>query len=231
LPRPAKFARPSPGLPFCEDPYVDAVGVGSNDKEPSSEVRRSDGGSGDHVPRPHVPEVVKVSEDASEAAPGERGDVFDEDDARADFADEARVLPPEAGPLAFDAGAFAGKADVLAGESAAHDVDGGKISSCADVVMAVCLGPVPREHAPAEFIDLDLPNGAGPEHALEGELEAADAGEERADRGFLHLREGDAKDGLSHGAPPSTSTPARGRESRRGRQQRAGERSRRRRRA
>ena len=49
-----------------------------------------------------------------------------------------------------------------------------------DVAITFYLGPMFFQYAPAERIDLDLP-AAGHAGALEAEIEAADAGEERAE--------------------------------------------------
>jgi hypothetical protein len=45
------------------------------------------------------------------------------------FANETRIFGPESGAVSIDAGALSGDADVLARESAAEHVDGGKVVS------------------------------------------------------------------------------------------------------
>lgn len=77
--------------------------------------------------------------------------------------------------------ALPGEADGLAGEASRDDVDGFELARVEgrDVAIAFYLRPMLREHALAPLVVLHLP--AHP-HArlLEAEVDAADAGEERA---------------------------------------------------
>jgi len=163
------------------------VGVGKDgdDEQPSSEVRGSHAGCADHSPLAHIPESVKVSDDAREPPCSERGDVLDDDRERADLLDDAAELSPKSASCAVEARALASGANVLARETATDDVDKGKIESCSDIVVPLSVGPMASQHTPAERVSLDLPNGLGVKSTLNAEFKAADAGKERAD---LHLR-------------------------------------------
>lgn len=123
-------------------------------------MRGSDAGSGDHVPRPHIPEGVKRADDDRETTRDEGGDVFDDDDTGAHLLNNAVELPPKARPLAVEARAFAGHADVLAGEAAAHDVDGLGVEA-AHIGVTGSIGPMASQDGPAEGLGLDLPRHVG----------------------------------------------------------------------
>jgi hypothetical protein len=96
-------------------------------------------------------------------------------------------LAPEAASLTVEADkssfvGCAGVTDVLAGESAADEVNGFEFVSCdlSDVAITFYLRPVFREHLLAERINLDLP-AALHASALQAEIHAADACEQRAE--------------------------------------------------
>jgi hypothetical protein len=69
----------------------------------------------------------------------------------------------------------------LAGEAAADDINGSDLLSAerANVVKAWNSRPVFRQHAPAEWIDLAERDGLEPARALQAQVEATDAREER----------------------------------------------------
>jgi len=71
-----------------------AVGVGSKDPYSVPLMRGSQVGSSDTIPRRIIPERGKVSKDAIEAPGSERGDVFNEDEARLDLFDDSPHLGP-----------------------------------------------------------------------------------------------------------------------------------------
>jgi hypothetical protein len=87
-------------------------------------VRGADGGSGENIPLRIVPERGKVAEDPIGAGAEQSGDVLDEHRARADFADDPRVLAPEPRPSSGKTSALPGNTEVLAREAPADDVDG-----------------------------------------------------------------------------------------------------------
>jgi hypothetical protein len=65
-----------------------AVGVGSDDPDPVASVRSANGGSGYTVPLSIIPERREFPENRFQSARAKGGDVFEEDPARADFANE-----------------------------------------------------------------------------------------------------------------------------------------------
>jgi hypothetical protein len=139
------------------------VGVGHS---PSEEEHALASVWGAHIPGAdsgplhRVTEVAEVADNDVQAPPNESRDVLDDDPPRGELADDPGVLAPQAGAGASEAGSSASDGDVLAGESAAEDVDRGKNSStnCADVVMAYGLRPVFREDVAAEWIAFHLPH-------------------------------------------------------------------------
>ena len=99
-----------------------AVGVG-HDPDAIPPVRCANGGSGYAMPLRIIPERREAPEHRFQSARSKGTDVFGDDVARAEFADEPVELKPETRARPFEARAFTGEADVLAGEAAANDVD------------------------------------------------------------------------------------------------------------
>ena len=69
-----------------------------------------------------IPERREAPEHRVQSARAKGSDVFGDDVARAEFADEPRELKPESRTRPFEAGAFTGEADILTGEAAANNV-------------------------------------------------------------------------------------------------------------
>jgi hypothetical protein len=69
------------------------------------------------------PHLGKVSKHSVESSKSERWAVFHERVAGSYFANDAGHFPPETGALPVESVAFAGNADVLAGESPADNVN------------------------------------------------------------------------------------------------------------
>lgn len=102
-----------------------------------------------------------------------RWNVLHDDEAGSQFANDALELAPEPGSGPGEPGPFAGDADVLAGEAAADEIDGGKGSSaCVPDIShrPVNAGPVLAQHPARARVHLDLPHRAGAEGGLEPEL-------------------------------------------------------------
>lgn len=59
----------------------------------------------------------------------------------------------------------------LAGETSSDDVDGTAWLERANVVMSWYLGPMPREHLPAEGINLYLPGWRSQTGSLKSQIE------------------------------------------------------------
>lgn len=147
------------------------TGVGHKE-EPFPAMGRADVGRGDDSPVHGVAEALEVFDNNVQPARNERRDVLDDDDARAELADDAGELSPEARARAREARPFAGVADVLAGEAPTHDVDGLEIVSSDMTNVSVPLGvrPVRGEHAPAPRIALHLPHDAADAGPLQAEF-------------------------------------------------------------
>lgn len=169
-----------------------ASGVGNN-PEAVSAVRGANGGSRNAVPLRIEPDLGKVSENTVQPSTKQRCDVLHDRVAGSKFANETGVLRPKSGASAVDASALPCKANVLAREAAADDVDANSIgskSSCregSDVVIDGHLGPVLVEDTARERFDLAERDGLEPASALEPEGEPADAREQVEDaQGFAH---------------------------------------------
>jgi hypothetical protein len=91
-------------------------------------------------------------------------------------------MPPgSSASLSLDSGARSGIGDVLADESAAHEIDGsGRSVDCGDVVVSDDSRPPALKHGAAIGLPLALPHAARSGDVLHREVESADAGEEGA---------------------------------------------------
>jgi hypothetical protein len=107
-----------------------------------------------HHDRPSgVARSFQVSEYPVSAPAAESRNVLSHDPKGSDFLDEPEHFRPEAGAGPLDAGALAGRADVLAGEAAADDIGIEPVLSESlrgeglHVLVEPHVGPVLAEHA------------------------------------------------------------------------------------
>ena len=124
-----------------------------------------------------VTEHVQLVPDVRQPEALAARDVLDNDEARPDLPDDVRVVPPERRLLPSDASLGSCARDVLTGEASADEVHMGIVSRSRDILEPRDGGPVLREHAAAEGIDLAVPEDRTEACALEAELEPADARE------------------------------------------------------
>jgi hypothetical protein len=161
------------------------VGVGQRDEEDAlSPVRSSDVARAEQPCLAAVPEELEVTDNFVQPARHERRHVFDHDGARSELARDPGELAPESGACAPKPFAAPRERDVLAGKAATKDVGSRKsCRSCESHIghAPVRIGPVLREHPAAERILFDLPHDRPEPGLFEAELEAADAGKERAE--------------------------------------------------
>jgi hypothetical protein len=110
--------------PLCRVPLPPSLasGVGSN-PHALSVVRSPDATSAEHSPSRIEPHRGQVSENSSKPKSSEVCRIFHEDVARSYFTNDPGHLHPESAPLTINACAESGRADVLAWESAADDID------------------------------------------------------------------------------------------------------------
>jgi hypothetical protein len=80
-------------------------------------------GSAEHSPSRIEPHLGQVSEYSAKPPSSEHWRVLHEREAGSYFTNDAGHFHPEAGSLAFDPGALAGCADVLAGKAARNDIN------------------------------------------------------------------------------------------------------------
>ena len=140
-----------------------------------------------------IPDRGQVSENAVQPSTKQRCDVLHDYVAGSKFANKSGVFSPKAAACAVDAGPFAGRADVLAGESSADDVNPNSICSQAfggkgsNVLVAGDAWPMLFEDGAAERLDFTERDGSH-SGSFEPEAESADAAEKVEDiHGFRHL--------------------------------------------
>ena len=136
-------------------PVSITAGVG-HDPEAVALVRRTNGGSGYAVPLSIVPERGQVPENDTEASPEKRGDILHEDVAGSNLANEAGVFDPEATALTREPFASASDGDILAGKSAANNVDCSDMLGLqlSNVAVDGNVGPMLGKDAARELLDL-----------------------------------------------------------------------------
>jgi hypothetical protein len=165
-------------------------------------VGRAHVGSSYATPLRVIPEGGQVCENDIHPPSKESCDVLHENVSGSYFANDTGVLRPKTRAGATDPGSLSGLADVLAGEPAAEDVDGGDggRGNSPDIPHAKHVRPVLLKNSLAERVDLALPHAA---HtcALEAEVEPADPGEEASEREVIHAVAGSGFFALSDGLP------------------------------
>ena len=157
---------------------IDAAGVGQPEHALSS-VGGAHVGCSKHVPLRIVPERGQVPENASPRAPvvesKEPCDVLQQDEAGSYHANDPSKLRPQPTVIAHPL-ASARHGRWLAGEAPADQIHRGELGAHrTHVVEARRVGPVPREHAAAPRVALDLPRDAPARGGFDAELQAADA--------------------------------------------------------
>lgn len=160
-----------------------AAGVGQGEDALAplwcTRIRRSE-----QTPLCIVPERGQRPENASPRAPAvnskEPWHVLQEDETGSYHANDASKLGPQPTVIAHPL-ASARDARGLAGETPADQVHRGELGAHRTHVVESCrIGPVPREHAAAPRVALDLPHDAPARRSLDAELQPADAGKKRA---------------------------------------------------
>jgi hypothetical protein len=137
------------------------------------------GARGHNRPLRIIPERGKGPEYIAHSPRKQRCDVLHEDVSGSHLANDSGKLPPEAGSFAVESGALSRVADVLAGEAPADEIDRLEVvaSDIANVLQLGNVGPVLRQHALAERVNLDLPPYFHP-GALQAEFHATDTSEQ-----------------------------------------------------
>lgn len=149
-------------------PYIDAVGVGSNDPDPISLVRRADVRGSEMMPFDIEPEAGKIGQHWTQATSSQPWHVFGDDNGRFRFIDDAREVRPEPA-LVVESALFSGEAEWLAWEAAANNVNCSR-SHRSDIFKSFCVGPVLRKHAPTPRINLALPRDVAESGLFEAEF-------------------------------------------------------------
>jgi hypothetical protein len=160
------------------------VGVG-HDKDPSSLVRRTNGGSGNDVPFRFVPDGGKGREDSAERAASiiaeKHGGVFCHKQAWPESRNNPEALAPHP---SFIVGSFAmtGLTDRLARRAGTYQIDipfvGIVWRERLHVAPSRGARPTLRQNAAGVTVDFDLPFANHP-GAFEAEVKASDACEQR----------------------------------------------------
>lgn len=172
--------------------------AGSVGNDPYSLARLGDANelAWEYLPFSIIPERGKPPENLVKSIPDEILDVFDNDDSRARFPDKAVVFEPQPTPVSsqsfLDAPSISGNRDILARKPTAYDINGNSVSSksvgCefSDVTIARHLGPVFRQYAAREFLNLAEGDRLKSARALKTERETADAAEQVKDSQLAH---------------------------------------------
>jgi hypothetical protein len=149
-------------------------------------MRRSDMASTHHERPAGVARRCQAIEHRVCASSAESRDVLSEYPSGSQLLHDPQVLEPQSAALTVETRAFPCDRDVLAGEAARDEVDWFEVvlTDLSNVSVARHVGPMSGQNASCEVVDLNLPPRF-PTRALEPEVNAADAGEERAERGHL----------------------------------------------
>jgi hypothetical protein len=148
-------------------PTSDALGVG-RDPHAFPRLTRSGVVCSEHTPSRIEPHAGKVLQDGDKSASAKEWRVFDEHIRRTGFTDDAGEVAPQAASRPGKPGAASCRADVLAWETAADDIDAPTprpTVESSDVVPDWKSGQVAvslpsEEHAAAIGINLDSADGA-----------------------------------------------------------------------
>lgn len=167
------------------------VGVGQAENALSS-VGGAHVGCSKHVPLCIVPERGQAPENTSPCAPvvesKEPCDVLHEDEAGSYHANDPSKLRPQPAVITHPF-TLARDARRLTGETPADQVHRGELGAHrAHVVEARRIRPVPRKHAAAPRVALDLPHDAATRCGLSTKLQTADAREQRPYQHLAALR-------------------------------------------
>lgn len=131
---------PLPLMPFCELPYVDAVGVGSEQEETISDVRGADGSRGTTVPLRNPPARDQELEDFAERATfvdGEQpGHVLEKQHRRSTLVDDAGDMGPEP-PLVAGSCTLAGQAGALARDAGNDEIHAAMPRSAVEAAQVI----------------------------------------------------------------------------------------------
>jgi hypothetical protein len=161
-----------------------ALGVGHN---PNSvpKVPETCVGSRYAVPLCIKPERGQVSENTVKPPSKESCDVLHENEfdfsSFVKFANNSSVIGPEAASFSVKTSAFAGKADILAWEAAADDINSNSVcrqplsGEAPDIFVLRDIGPMLSQNSATEWIDLAERNGFKSSGSLKTKREAADA--------------------------------------------------------
>ena len=161
----------------------DADGVGHN-PDPVAVVVGTKGASWYAMPFRIIPERGQGSENRIQPSRKQRADVLQDNEGWSQFANKTGDLVKQAAAFASESRATSGKADVLAREAAADDIDGNSIGSkslgCegANVVINGNLRPVFRQHTAGERLDLAKRDRLETARPFKAEREPADTAEQ-----------------------------------------------------
>jgi hypothetical protein len=158
-----------------------AVGVGHNVK-PRPEVWGANGESRKHMPLRIIPECIEAAEDDVQSESAKTSGVFEDDEPRAEAADEPLNVKPQSGPLSGKPDrSLLGLAKVLAREAGGKDIDGNSIGSKllsgegSQVMIDWHSGPMLRQHSARELFDLAEGHGPKSTRALKAQRKSSDA--------------------------------------------------------
>jgi hypothetical protein len=160
-----------------------SVGAIRDNEKSVAAVRGADRCRGYTIPFRIIPARGQVPENSVESPRTESCNVFHENASRSKVANGIGIATPESRPLAGDASAPAGEADVLARESPADDVrsfNGVPINRC-NVTEARGVGESQRHDLAGIGVDFAICNGVATK-GFEAKVNAPNAGEQTKNR-------------------------------------------------
>ncbi len=167
--RPFPVLPPLPAAPCHPWRSPATVSVGNNEDSPPT-MGGSDVSGSKCDGAGSVTKHVQLVPDVRQPEPLAARDVLDDDEPRPHSPDDVGVVPPERRLLPANASLGSGAGDVLAGEASADEIHIGIVSRSRDILEPRDGGPVLREHAATEWVDLTLPEHRPEPGALEAEL-------------------------------------------------------------
>lgn len=147
----------------------DARSVGNN-KDALSPMHRANVGCGNPQGARSIAESRERFADCREPTACATGDVFDDDEARPNLADDSREVPPETAAGAPESSPSSCAGYVLAGEAPAEKIASWVVAWLRDIDEPRDAGPVLRQHGAAEWIDFNLKDDGPETSPLKAEL-------------------------------------------------------------
>jgi len=139
-------------------------------------MRGTKGGSRYAMPFRIVPDLGQRPKNSVQPPSKERCHVFQHNASGSQFANHANGLEEQPGALPVKPCPSSGEGNILAGKSAADDIDWFKVmsSTLQDIALPMHVRPMFRQHLVSEIVNFDLPPAIHPS-PLKAEVKPANA--------------------------------------------------------